>query len=106
MEKTNETHNVLIYIRNEYELYKMVQNVASSIEKKINKGIEIDIDKLAFSSVVGKILTYLNNYMKKYDDKNLSTEAKKESRYIIANEIIEQANENIDYKKELLTIKQ
>lgn len=96
---TNETYKVEIYINNVLELYKMVQNVASCIEKKINKGIAIDTDKLANSSVVGTIVTEVNKYLQKYDDEKLSTKARKEVRYIITNAIIDAANENIEYKQ-------
>lgn len=99
MKTTNETYKVEIYIRNIQEFYNMVQNLASSIEKKIYKGIEINIDTLAMSSSVGKIVTELNKYLQKYDNETLSREIRKDIRYIIANEIIDIAKDNIEYKQ-------
>lgn len=99
MKATNETYKVRIYISNVYEIYNMLQSLASCIEKKISKGIEINLDTLAMSSSVGKIVTELNKYLQKYDNEILSKDVRKEVRYIIANEIIDIAKDNIEYKK-------
>lgn len=99
MKTTNETYKVRIYVSNVREIYSMLESLASCIEKKINKGIEINIDTLAMSSSVGKIVTELNKYLQKYDNETLSKDIRKEVRYIIANEIIDIAKDNIEYKQ-------
>lgn len=99
MKTTNETYKVRIYISNVCEIYNMLQSLASCIERKINKGIEINFDMLAMSSSVGKIVTELNKYLQKYDNETLSKDVRKEVRYIIANEIIDIAKDNIEYKQ-------
>lgn len=93
MKTTNETYKVRIYVSNVLELYKMLESVANCLRKKINKGIEIDAQKLVNSSVIANIVREANKYLQKYDDETLSTQARKESKEIISNIIIEMANE-------------
>lgn len=88
-----------IYVRNERHLVSLIENCAKMIAKKIKKGIEIDLNKLAMCPTVAKIVSDGAKVVQKYDDITLTREERKEGKFFTAREIINRANEMIDLKE-------
>ena len=59
--------NIDIVIRNEYSLYKSMRAIVDSLVKKASKGVNLDKDKLAKSSVVDQLVRQAIRYLQRED---------------------------------------
>ena len=84
------TSNLDIYLYNSRECYCMIENLANCVAKKQKRGIAIDLDILANSSIMGAIIRKAKEVMKKNDEAILPTkEDVKEMRVKVAQYIID-----------------
>ena len=68
MERRNDVHNLLaMYIRNTSEIYNMALRLQNCIIKKINKGIQPQLEYLANCSTMKGIIREAAKLLYKYD---------------------------------------
>lgn len=85
------TSNLNLYLYNSENCIVMMERVAQCLAKKVKKGISLDFDHLANSSIMGKIMSEAKKEMRKYGESIQPTkEDIKEMRREIAIYIIEE----------------
>lgn len=81
--------NLRLYVYNIEDCYTMIENLSQSLAKKAKKGIELDMDKLANSSIVGAIIRVAKKEMARLGERIKPTkEDVKEMRIDIAQYIL------------------
>ena len=97
--------NIEIVIRNEYSLYKGMQALVDSLVKKASKGVNLDKDKLAKSSVVDQLVRQAIRYLQKEDHEGdnegifdyISTATRNLAKEYVTNTILNKVEDDIRY---------
>lgn len=91
MENMN-TWRLSLYIDNSREIYQITEHLFNSLAKKIKKGVELNIETLAKSSTMKRIVSMAANMVKENDGVTVSSQERKEAALNHAAYIIECAN--------------
>lgn len=100
--------NIDIVIRNEYSLYKSMRAIVDSLVKKASKGVNLDKDKLAKSSVVDQLVRQAIRYLQKEDHEGdnegtfdyISTATRNLAKEYVADTILNKVEDDIRYNTE------
>lgn len=80
MERRNDVHNLLaMYIRNTSEIYNITSRLQNCIIKKINKGIQPQVEYLANCSTMKGIIREAAKLLYKYDGITPTRQEKREA---------------------------
>lgn len=80
MEKRNDVPNLLtMYIRNTSEIYNITSWLQNCIIKKINKGIQLQLEYLANCSTMKSIIREASKLLYKYDEITPTKQEKQEA---------------------------
>ncbi len=88
-----------MYANNTKEIYDSKIVMVRVIEKRITKGLPVEVEHLAKSSYISNLCTMLNKLLIQYESFKLSPEECKEISLWFAEEIIEDANYNLKEAK-------
>ena len=100
--------NIDIVIRNEYSLYKSMRAIVDSLVKKASKGVNLDKDKLAKSSVVDQLVRQAIRYLQREDHDGdnegtfdyISTATRNLAKEYVADTILNKVEDDICYNTE------
>lgn len=101
----NIADNIEIIIRNERSLYNVMQSIVDSLVKKALKGVNLDKDKLAKSSVLDQLVRQAIRYLQKDDHEgdnegifdHISTATRNLAKEYVANTILNKVDDDIRY---------
>ena len=80
MERRNDIPNLLaMYIRNTREIYNITSRIQNCIIKKINKGIQPQLEYLANCSTMKSIIREASKLLYKYDEITPTKQEKQEA---------------------------
>lgn len=96
MERRSDVHNLLaMYIRNTSEIYNITSRLQNCIIKKINKGIQPQVEYLANCSTMKTIIREAAKLLYKYDGITPTRQEKQEATWEHAKYILDSVQYSI-----------
>lgn len=98
----NAVSEILLYFENDNDLYdRFTVPIANMLVKKMRKGVDLDLDVLAKSSMIDNVVREtLRSYWRRLGSFPVDAETRKEMKHEIAQSILLYAQDQFDYENE------
>lgn len=93
---------ILLWFENDHNLYdNFTVPIANMLVKKMRKGIDLNLDVLAKSSMIDNVVREtLRSYWRSFGSFNVDPETRKAMKHEIAQSILNYAQDQFDYENE------
>lgn len=93
---------ILLWFENDHDLYdNFTVPIANMLVKKMRKGIDLNLDVLAKSSMIDNVvIETLRSYWRSFGSFNVDPETRKAMKHEIAQSILNYAQDQFDYENE------
>ncbi len=95
---------ILLWFENNHDLYdRFTVPISDMLVKKMRKGIDLDLDVLAQSSMIDNVVREtLRSYWRSFGSFPVDSETRKAMKHEIAQSILIYAQDQFDYENEIL----